>query len=77
MAGRCYQLRTSLKNGGVIFVTRLKPLHRTMVLLLKLGIDYPGIKAIPLDEANGLLEAYEELITPPTKTKKYKVRKTP
>lgn len=61
----------------MIFAARLKPLHKRMVALLKLGVDYQSIKTMPLDTSDGLLDAYEELIKPPTKTKKYKVRKTP
>lgn len=45
--------------------------------MLKLGLSWQDINRMDLAEAEELLEAHQELITPPTKTKKYKVRKTP
>ena len=46
-----------------------------MVALLKLGIDYEAIMKMPVNEGLAYIQAYEELITPPSTSRKFVVKK--
>jgi len=51
-------------------------MYQKIVALLKLGVDYPSILAMPLGEADNLLEVWHGMVNPEEgKAVKYRVKR--
>ena len=54
---------------------KIRPLKKIVLALLKLGFKHAEIMAMSETEVEGYLDAYEELVTPKSKNKKYIVKR--
>ena len=54
---------------------KIRPMRKIVLALLKLGFKHAEIMAMSEIEMEGHLDAYEELVTPKSKNKKYMVKR--
>ena len=54
---------------------KIRPLRKIILALLKLGFKHDEIMAMPETQVEGYIDAYEELIAPQPKNKKYIVKR--